>query len=166
MIQRVSNSEQISTVVTLAREIWHEHFPSVITVGQIEYMLGKFLCAPVIQAQIQENYEYGLLLDDTGAQGFLAVEPQADHRLFLSKLYVRKQARGAGLASEGMRYMQDLCRAHDLNSIWLTVNIRNDLAVSVYRRLGFEVVDTQAKAIGQGYVMDDYIMEKKLDLTC
>ncbi len=162
MIQRVSNSEQINRVVTLAHEIWHEHFPAVITESQINYMLGKFLCAPVIQMQILGQYEYGLLLNDSGAQGFFAIEPQADHRLFLSKLYVRHQARGCGLASEGMGYMQDLCRAQQLTSIWLTVNIRNDLAVSVYKHLGFEVVDTQVKDIGQGYVMDDNIMEKTL----
>jgi ribosomal protein S18 acetylase RimI-like enzyme len=162
MIQRISSLEQINTVVKLAHEVWHEHFPSVITEGQINYMLGKFLCAPAIQMQIQGQYEYGLLLDESGAQGFFAIEPQADHRLFLSKLYVRRQARGAGLASEGMGYMQDLCRTQRLTSIWLTVNVRNDLAVSVYKHLGFEVVDTQVKDIGQGYVMDDYIMEKRL----
>jgi len=161
MIERVSSSEQISTVVALAREIWHEHFPSVITQAQIEYMLGKFLCGSVIQAQIQENYEYGLLTVGSTAQGFFAIEPQADHRLFLSKLYVRNQARGRGVASEAMAYMEDLCRAQHLTSIWLTVNVRNDLAVSVYRHMGFEVVDTQVKDIGQGFVMDDYIMEKK-----
>ncbi len=162
MIQRVSSSEQVNTVVKLAHEVWHEHFPSVITEGQINYMLGKFLCAPVIQAQIEATYEYGLLVNESGAQGFLAIEPQADHRLFLSKLYVRHQARGAGLASEGIGYMLDLCRVQRLTSIWLTVNVRNDLAVSVYKHLGFDVVDTQVKDIGQGYVMDDYIMEKKL----
>ncbi|MCP4454672.1 MAG: GNAT family N-acetyltransferase [Planctomycetes bacterium] len=164
MIQRVSSAKQINTVVALAHEIWHEHFPSVITVGQIDYMLGKFLCAPAIQTQIQGNYEYGLLLDESGAQGFFAIEPQADHRLFLSKLYVRRQARGAGLASEAMAYMQHICRKHHLNSIWLTVNIRNDLAVSVYKHLGFKVVDTQVKDIRQGYVMDDYIMENGIDI--
>ena len=162
MIERVSSSEQINTVVALAREIWHEHFPSVITEAQIEYMLGKFLCAPVIQAQIQENYEYGLLLDGAVAQGFFAIEPQADHRLFLSKLYVRNQARGRGVASEAMVYMEDLCRTQHLTSLWLTVNVRNDLAVSVYKHMGFEVVDTAVKDIGQGFVMDDYIMEKIL----
>ena len=43
MIQRVSSSEQINTVVTLARDIWHEHFPSVITVAQIDYIMEKSL---------------------------------------------------------------------------------------------------------------------------
>lgn len=162
MIQRVSSSEQINTVVTLARDIWHEHFPSVITVAQIDYMLDTFLSAPVIQAQIQENYEYGLLLEGAAAQGFFAIEPQADHRLFLSKLYVRNQARGRGVASEAMAYMENICQAQHLTSLWLTVNRRNDLAVSVYRHMGFEIVDTQVKDIGQGYVMDDYIMEKRL----
>lgn len=162
MIQRVSSLTQINTVVTLAHEIWHEHFPSVITEAQIKYMLGKFLCAPVIQTQIQESFEYGLLMEGATAQGFFAIEPQADHRLFLSKLYVRRQARGRGVASEGLAYMEALCRAQHLTSIWLTVNIGNDLAISVYKRLGFKIVDTQVKDIGQGYVMDDYILEKNL----
>ncbi len=165
MIERVSSAEQINTVVALAHEIWHQHFPSVISEGQIEYMLGKFLCAPVIQTQIHQGYEYGLLLDGATAQGFFAIEPQADQRLFLSKLYVRHQARGRGVASEGMAYMENLCREQNLSSIWLTVNIGNDLAISVYKHLGFEVVDTQVKDIGKGYVMDDYIMEKPIKLT-
>ena len=162
MIQRVSSLEQINTVVTLAHEVWHEHFPSVITEAQIKYMLEKFLCAPVIQSQIQASFEYGLLTEGITAQGFFAIEPQADRRLFLSKLYVRHQARGRGVASEAMAYMEKLCRTQHLTSIWLTVNIRNDLAIAVYKKTGFEVVDTQVKDIGEGYVMDDYIMEKKL----
>lgn len=163
MIQPVSSPAQIDKVVSLAHEIWHEHFPSVITEGQIEYMLDKFLCAPVIQTQIQGNYEYGLLTDECEAQGFFAIEPQEDHRLFLSKAYVRRTARGRGLASEGISYMEALCQAQHLKSIWLTVNKHNDLAVSVYKRMGFMIVGTQVKDIGQGYVMDDYIMEKQLD---
>jgi len=162
MIQLISTSEQVNTVVALAQEIWHEHFSSVISEAQIDYMLGRFLCAPAIQAQIQENYEYGLLLDRSMAQGFFAIEAQADHRLFLSKLYVRHQARGCGLASEGMAYMERVCREQGLTSIWLTVNKRNDMPVSVYKHMGFEIVDTQVKDIGQGFVMDDYIMEKSI----
>jgi len=43
MIQRVSSLEQINTVVSLAHEVWHEYFPSVITEGQINYMLTTWL---------------------------------------------------------------------------------------------------------------------------
>jgi ribosomal protein S18 acetylase RimI-like enzyme len=160
MIQLVSSVEQINTVAALAREIWHQHFPSVISQGQIDYMLDRFLSASAIQTQIKGTFQYGVLVDESVAQGFFAIEPQEDHRLFLSKLYVREQARGRGLSSEALIYMQDLCKKHCLTSIWLTVNRRNDLAVSVYKHMGFEVVDTQVKAIGHGYVMDDYIMEK------
>ncbi|MCF7975045.1 MAG: GNAT family N-acetyltransferase [Phycisphaerae bacterium] len=160
MIQLVSSSDQIMSVVALAREIWCQHFPSVISQGQIDYMLDRFLSASAIRTQMAAAFQYGLLMEEAVAQGFFAIEPQEDHRLFLSKLYVREQARGRRLSSEALDYMQALCVKQHLNSIWLTVNKRNDLAISVYKHMGFEVVGTQVKDIGQGYVMDDYIMEK------
>jgi len=32
----------------------------------------------------------------------------------------------------------------------------------IYRHLGFEVIDSVVTDIGEGYVMDDYIMQRKL----
>ena len=43
----------------------------------------------------------------------------------------------------------------------LQVN-RDNKAKYFYEKLGFEVVRTQVFDIGQGYVMDDYVMEKKV----
>lgn len=46
--------------------------------------------------------------------------------------------------------------------MYLTVNKHNDLGTRAYKGKGFEVIDAVETNIGEGFVMDDYIMEKKL----
>ena len=44
----------------------------------------------------------------------------------------------------------------------LQVNKRNVNAINSYKKYGFVVRDATVDDIGRGYVMDDYVMEKKL----
>ena len=46
--------------------------------------------------------------------------------------------------------------------MYLTVNKYNDLGIRAYKGTGFEVVDAVETPIGNGFIMDDYIMEKRL----
>ena len=45
-----------------------------------------------------------------------------------------------------------------MKKIWLTCNKHNDSSLAVYHHLGFQVTDTQEADIGNGFIMDDYIM--------
>ena len=47
-------------------------------------------------------------------------------------------------------------REHGFNSIWLTVNKGNDIAIRAYKGLGFELIGQGVADIGGGFVMDDY----------
>lgn len=93
--------------------------------------------------------------------GYTGIHPE-DGKLFLSKLYLRKECRGLGLASQAFAFLEDYCRAHGLSAIWLTVNRHNDHSVQVYEHKGFVTVREQAADIGHGYVMDDFVMEKQV----
>jgi diamine N-acetyltransferase len=161
MIQRVTTSENVAVVVGLAQTIWHEHFPSVISHDQIDYMLGRFLSHRVISAQISEDYQYYLIGDPESPVGFMAVVPQ-DGGLHISKLYVLKEVRGRGLSREALVFLEDICQREGYARLWLRVNSHNELAIAVYKRLGFEVCDTLVQDIGAGFVMDDYVMDKSL----
>jgi len=44
----------------------------------------------------------------------------------------------------------------------LAVNKRNDKAIGSYKKYGFVVREAIVDDIGHGYVMDDFVMEKKL----
>ena len=83
---------------------------------------------------------------------------QKDHALFLSKLYIHEQFRGYHLATEALKFLVALCKTRGLNRIWLTCNKHNDTTLAIYDHLGFRIVDEQVADIGNGFVMDDYIL--------
>lgn len=84
------------------------------------------------------------------------------NRFFISKIYLRAEERGHGFASQTIRFYEDLCRARGLAAMYLTVNKHNDLGVRAYRGKGFETIDSVETDIGQGFIMDDFIMEKRI----
>lgn len=80
-------------------------------------------------------------------------------RVFLSKLYIAKEARGKGLASKAFAFLTELASSNKKQAIWLTVNRYNSGSIAVYEKKGFVKVREQVLDIGNGYVMDDYVME-------
>ena len=157
----VSNMELVYSVTAVADEIWHEHFPSILSDEQIDYMLEKFLSPEALAEQINSGYQYYLFSFEYTFAGFAAVHKE-NGSLFLSKLYVHKDFRGKGIASYMFKQFIELCKKNNLDKIWLTCNRMNVHSIDVYRHWGFETVRTEVTDIGNGYVMDDYIMEYKI----
>ena len=157
-IEQVKTPEEIAETAALAREIWREHYASLITGGQIEYMLEKFQSETAIAKAIaEEGYDYGILRADGEAAGYFAVRPEGNS-LFLSKLYLRREYRGKKLSRTILCHLRRRCLAEGLPSIWLTVNKGNAGSLAAYRRLGFYIEREQVSPIGGGFVMDDYVM--------
>jgi RimJ/RimL family protein N-acetyltransferase len=61
-----------------------------------------------------------------------------------------------------MRTVEDACRALGRPVLYLTVNKGNVDSIAIYRRSGFEVREEAVFDIGNGYVMDDYVMAKRI----
>ena len=80
-------------------------------------------------------------------------------KLFLSKIYIEKSSRGKRLAKLALEEIKYIAGLNEINTIWLTVNKNNLDTISVYERLGFIKTKEVQKDIGDGYVMDDYVME-------
>lgn len=152
----------IQEIATLANNIWHEHFTPIIGLEQVEYMVEKFQSFSALKEQIADGYEYYQIFDEEEFCGYCGIHPGEDGRLFLSKLYLKKEARGRHLATQAFEFIKSLCRDRGLNAIWLTCNKHNDDSLAVYRHLGFETIDTQEADIGNGFIMDDYIMEYRI----
>lgn len=88
-------------------------------------------------------------------------EPETN-RYFISKIYLFAHERGCGFASKTIRFYEDLCRERGLSAMYLTVNKHNDLGIRAYEGKGFETIDSVVTDIGEGFVMDDFIMEKRI----
>lgn len=158
------SSTDIETVAALAQEIWRQHFPAIIGLPQVEYMLDKFQSVQAITSQLQSGTEYNIAMLDNKPVGYTALVPDLVNKtMMISKIYLREADRGIGTGSQILDFIENECRTRNLNSLWLTVNRFNTGPVEWYKRKGFEIVDEVKKDIGGGFFMDDYIMEKSLE---
>lgn len=159
----VHTAEETAEVARLAAEIWREYYVSIITAEQIDYMLGKFQSVPAITQQIHhQGYEYYLIHnDESSTAGYMSAR-QEEGKLFLSKFYIGKEYRGRSYASQALAFLEKLCQERNLTHIWLTVNRDNESSIAVYKRKGFQTLREQKADIGNGFVMDDFIMEKEI----
>lgn len=156
----VTEDNQIETLASLAKEIWNQHFVPLIGQKQVDYMLNRFQSHPAMKQQIdQEGYEYFLIGYNDKYVGYTGIK-QEDNRLFLSKLYLKKCYRNRGLARKTITFLTDICYQRNLSSIWLTVNRYNHNTIAAYEACGFTKIKEQVTDIGDGFVMDDFVMEK------
>ena len=162
IFKRVETEEEIDNLAKKADVIWHEYFPGIISVEQIDYMVDMFLAPHSIKEEMKESYEFYLEYDANGENvGFMVVKPEKE-RLFISKLYVDKEHRGQGFARPMLIKSKEIARQNGLNRMYLTVNKYNMPSIDVYKHWGFEVIEEVETDIGNGFIMDDYVMEIKL----
>ncbi len=150
-----AKSEQIEL---LAKEIWNEHYSKILSKEQIDYMLENFQSQKAIDSQIKDGYNYFVMKADGETLGYTGVVFQ-ESKMFLSKLYIKKEARNKGVGRNTLEFLKNLCREKGYNKIYLTVNKYNTDSINAYKKMGFEIINSVVSDIGNGYVMDDYIME-------
>ncbi len=156
-----SKREDFDLIERLAHEIWHEHYPDIIGLAQVEYMLRKFQTSAYMQNQGKEAFVYFLIYRDSTPAGYLSYQVQKD-QLFLSKIYLLSKFRGQKIGKESLTFVEENAKAHQVSKIRLTVNKENLIAVKAYESTGFLNYGEAITDIGEGFVMDDYLMEKKL----
>lgn len=161
-VRMAETDTQVREIADLAKVIWNEHFTPIIGKDQVDYMVEKFQSYPALKEQISEGYEYYQIFSSGEFCGYTGIHPGEDNRLFLSKLYLKKESRGHHLATGAFSFLKEICRERGYSAIWLTCNKHNDNSLGVYRHFGFEIIDTQEADIGGGFIMDDYIMEYKI----
>jgi len=158
----VESDAQIALAAALARDIWYEYYEPLIGLAQVEYMVGKFQSVSAISGHVRGDYQYFLMQREGIPVGYLAVQPQpAQDSLFVSKLYLQRQARGSGTGRAAMTFIEQLAHQRGVGRLWLTVNKGNP-AIKAYERLGFRIAGPIVMDIGNGFVMDDFRMEKSL----
>jgi len=161
-IKKVQSLPQIQVVADLASKIWNEHYIPIIGVDQVDYMLKTFQSAVAIERQINsENQEYYLIYHKGEPSGYIAIKYDG-LELFLSKFYLLKEKRGAGLGKEGLKFIISRAKELGASAINLTVNKDNINSIKAYEQMGFKNMGSVVADIGSGFVMDDFKM--RLDL--
>ena len=151
--------KDIKELAILASDIWHEYWTVILSDEQIDYMVEKFQSETAITEQIKnENYVYFYILSDGEKSGYIGLSKKDDY-LFLSKLYVKKNFRHNGIGTKAFEFIKNYAKTLNYKKIKLTVNKYNKNTIDAYNKWGFKTTDAVVTDIGNGFVMDDYIME-------
>ncbi len=156
--RKTISDEDIAKLSEFAEEIWNEAFGEMISADKLKYMLKKFLSPQSIKESISEGMVYEFITFKGEDVGFLAYRRE-ENRLFLSKLYVHEKYRGRGLSSHSMNHVLGVARRMNADSVYLTVYRGNINAIDTYKHWGFTVIEDVDKDIGNGFFMNDHIME-------
>jgi len=159
-LKKAKKERDFLEIAGIAHVTWREHYASILSAEQIEYMLEKYQSKDAIAKAVAEGYEYYILQRMGAAVGYVAVKAnEPSGKMFLSKIYLEREYRGKGYAYDVVTQLEEMCRRLKLSTIWLTVNKHNP-SVGQYKKMGFDIASEQCADIGNGFVMDDYIMEK------
>jgi GNAT superfamily N-acetyltransferase len=154
----------LPAISELAGVIWHACYPGIITMEQIDYMLAWMYSSDVLREEIQsQGIRYDCLFVEGKMAGFTSYGPASEPGVMkLHKLYLLPELQGRGWGSRLLQHAEREIRLLGARRLILAVNKRNTKAIAAYQRNGFVIADSVITDIGGGFVMDDFIMTKKL----
>ena len=153
----------IAAVIELAGLIWRRHYPGIISMEQIDYMLGQRYTPAVILGQLHSGSAWwDEAFVGERLVGFAQYELYGASSMKLDKLYLHPDVQRRGYGGRMLAHIEEQARRRGLESVRLNVNKHNVNSIAAYRKSGYDVVEEVVADIGKGFVMDDYVMEKIL----
>src|SRR5204862_1933961 len=160
-IQKAS-VEDIPLVRELCFKIWPQTYTGIISKEQIDYMLEMMYSEESLKKQmIEDNCRFIFVYDDERPVGFASFGPTEPSIFKLHKIYILPDQQGKGTGKFVIDHIINTIKAQNISALRLQVNKRNK-AKDFYEKIGFTVLYEFDFPIGNGYVMDDYLMEKQL----
>jgi diamine N-acetyltransferase len=162
---RALRDSEVTTLAALARTIWRTHYPGIISVAQIEYMLSERYDETVISAELARGEVWwDVLLANEVMQGYTAYFWTASPgTIKIDKLYLHPDSQRKGYGARLIDHVARRMAQHGCRQLTLAVNRHNKSAIASYHKHGFRIADTSLKRIGSGFWMDDYIMVKAVN---
>lgn len=155
---------EIPVIQYIAKETWPLTFGKILSPQQIEYMLDMMYSTDAITRQMTElNHKYIIAYSDELPAGYASYELNYKNEpiVKLHKIYVLPTMQGKSI---GKALMDEVCKIGKVSAqqfISLNVN-RDNNAIQFYERVGFIKVGEEDIDIGNGFFMNDAIMQRKL----
>ncbi len=158
-----ATDQDITLLQELAEKSWNSAYANILSTDQIEYMLTEMYAKDELFKQLQNpNYQYYLILSDVIPAGFIGFEFHYEKETTkLHRIYLLNEFKGKGLGKKGLDFMKKMAAETSDKRIILNVNKENP-ARKMYESQGFKVFKEEVFDIGNGYVMDDFLMEHLL----
>ena len=159
-----AEKKDLPLISDMAPEIWQHAYGRILSPEQITYMLDMMYARRVLETAYDNGVKFRLICSDGNPVGFFSFFECPEERsvIKLDKLYLGSAFHGKGIGSAALNYLTECASDAGYSAIRLNVNKLNKRAITAYLRNGFKKKESVKADIGNGFFMDDYIMEKKL----
>ncbi|WP_298734009.1 GNAT family N-acetyltransferase [uncultured Chitinophaga sp.] len=160
---REATTTDITLIQELTERIWRPTYQHILSAEQIDYMIDLMYSTASLRRQMEAlEHQFILLYDGTTAIGFAAYSTTDAAGIYkLHKIYLDGGYQGKGVGKFLINAVITRVKAQQGHILELDVN-RHNKARHFYEKQGFVVVKEKDTDIGQGYLMNDYVMQKTL----
>jgi diamine N-acetyltransferase len=156
---KIASAKDIPLIQQLTFAVWPKTYSTIISKAQIDYMLEMMYSTAALQKQIEEDgCTFIIVYDNNEPVAFASYNETTTQTWKLNKIYILPSQQGKGMGKFIINYIIDAIKPQNAKALQLQVN-RNNKAKSFYEKLGFAIIETADFDIGNGYMMNDYVME-------
>lgn len=157
---RKAFAHDIPLIRNLTGKIWPATYVPILGNEQVNYMLNLMYSEQALLEQMKKN-EFVLIYDGVTPIGFASYGITEPGTCKLHKLYVLPEYQGKGTGSFAIEKLAVAMKSMGATNMLLNVN-RHNSAKSFYEKIGFVVLKEEDIDIGNGYFMNDFVMQKSI----
>lgn len=157
----INDIKQIQNIVNIT---WPITYGEILSKEQLDYMLGLFYSTEALNEQYNKKIQLFYMIDEDETNiGFIGIEHNYNGEAVtkIHKIYLLPETQGKGIGKKVIDEIGKLALENNSKALLLNVN-RFNSALGFYKKIGFEVKEEVDIEIGNSYLMEDYVMEKKL----
>lgn len=162
--EELNTPEKLQIIRDIAGDVWPKTFADILSPAQIVYMMQMMYAPEVMKKELDDGYHFVVIKINGCPEGYFSWSPcpAAPATAKLHKLYLRQNFHGQGIGSSMLKEVENRVKAAEFHHLRLNVNKYNQRARKAYFRNGFTDIEAVKIDIGNGFIMDDFVMEKTL----
>jgi N-acetylglutamate synthase-like GNAT family acetyltransferase len=155
--------EDIPLIRELSFRVWPQTYAATLSQEQIDYMLKMMYSEVSLTRQMTEDGCSFIIVYENGKPvGFASFSEIETGIWKLHKIYMLPDQQRKGAGRFVIEYIITNIKQKQAKALQLQVN-RYNKAKDFYEKLGFIVIKIADFDIGNGFFMNDYVMEKKFE---
>jgi RsiW-degrading membrane proteinase PrsW (M82 family)/ribosomal protein S18 acetylase RimI-like enzyme len=161
---RSAAPDDIELIRGLCLEVWPQTYAAILEPAQIQYMLDRMYSPLALQKQFDDGHRF-LIISNAGVPiGFASFSETGPTVFTLHKIYILPVQQGRGIGRDVITFVTGEIRSLGATALRLNVN-RHNKARAFYEKLGFTAIYDEDIDIGNGYFMNDHVMEFRMEDT-
>ena len=161
IFEKLTDPASLQIIRDIASDIWPKTFAGILSPEQIRYMMQMMYAPEVMENELSNGYNFNIVKIDDSAVGYFVWSPYESPEIAkLHKLYLLENFHSRGIGSAMLKEVEKQTAAAGFSKLRLNVNKYNTRAIRAYQRNNFVNIQSVAIDIGNGFIMDDFVMEK------